>query len=212
MIKTKVYIFSGIIPLLTVLLMSCGQRTTQLTQKHVSVEQPLAVFTYGDRGSYTAEGNQSTSYLAGSSRSHSVKMQKLREGYANELMNVLKTEKRFSSVKYVGDGREALGYPLMMKVSFLYVLQGKQGWPIEVKVHFLLEEVKSFQTEKSNHQQKKSVKNKTIAEKKVLFNQVYHSQLKNNKHCKNCTPEMAITKALNEKLMPDLLQVMSRKQ
>ncbi len=155
--------FYGIfIVALTLLLAGCGSKPPAKPQGPL-IDQHLKIFTYGDRKEIDT---------------------KLRLVHGRQMSADIATRNWFASSEYVGDSRDISGFETTLRITFVFVQQGRTQWPLEVKAHYLLED-----------------RNKT------LFNDVFEikvTQFNAQKICSGCSAEETALKMLSEQVLADI--------
>jgi hypothetical protein len=144
------------------LLVSCGSKPPVKAQGPL-INQPLKIFTYGDRKEIDT---------------------KLRLMHGRELSADIAARNWFASSEYVGDSRDIAGFDTTLRITFVFVQQGKTEWPLEIKAHYQLEDQHA-----------------------ILFNEVFEikaTQFNAQKHCPGCSAEQTALKMLAEQVLAEM--------
>ncbi|WMS86275.1 hypothetical protein [Pleionea litopenaei] len=167
----RVFFASSVAITLSLFLAACGGGAANNQQGPLSSE-PLAIYTYAN--SNPNDRNQ----------------MEFRKNYGAKITNELKQRNLFSTANYIGDGQDISGQKVVLRVTFLYLTNANGDWPMEAKVHYLLER-----------------------DGESIFNRVYRVEATRYNaatECAGCDAKTTVLTMLNKKVVPDLTAELSR--
>ncbi|MET1256465.1 hypothetical protein [Aliikangiella maris] len=195
--KIQSLLILSLIIMLLITLVGCASGPTKFMpdakyKLSGKLEKAIKIYTLGG-SSYKAR--QTTMMMAGnvfvtvpkektSEETASNISRGLRFMHGKSLEKIFNENKVFLSSEYVGDEPENENYQTFLKVTFLKVYQGEDGWPLEIEAHYILQDDSEILLDK-----KYSV---TTNSASALLN------------CSNCLPSYVALEKLNQLVLADI--------
>ncbi|NVJ51892.1 MAG: hypothetical protein HWE13_00010 [Gammaproteobacteria bacterium] len=136
--------------------------------------------------------SQTTLKVFTSAASKRVNDRALRQRHGKQVEQSLNSQQLFKAIEYVGDGQDIAGELNTLRITFVYISEGASEWPLQAKVHYLLE-----------------------LDGKSLLNKVYEveaTQYNAQKACNGCNAKDTALTLLTEKLLLDVKSELAKQK